>query len=149
VEITIRRLRRSDLDEAFFNPRGRTNYERWLEAQEREILHVAVAEVEDLPVGRVGLDLRTKALEGMAVLWAAHVEPDYQSKGIGTCLILHLEEVARERGFDAIHLAVGKTNPRAEALYRRLGYRRYGERSIAGATRRTERPSSSKTTAGA
>jgi ribosomal protein S18 acetylase RimI-like enzyme len=46
---------------------------------------------------------------------------------IGTALFLHVEAVARERGFGAIELAVAKDEPRARALYERLGYEVVGE----------------------
>lgn len=42
--------------------------------------------------------------------------------GIGTGLIRHAQQRARERGCGLIGLGVADSNPRAAALYRRLGY---------------------------
>ncbi|NLU65973.1 GNAT family N-acetyltransferase [Streptomyces sp. HNM0574] len=46
-----------------------------------------------------------------------------RSQGIGTALIRAAEERASGRGAAGIGLGVEKNNPRAEALYKRLGYR--------------------------
>ncbi|MEM8766113.1 MAG: GNAT family N-acetyltransferase [Pseudomonadota bacterium] len=45
-----------------------------------------------------------------------------RSQGIGTALLRSIEAAARERGFKAVSLGVAHANPRAEALYRNLGY---------------------------
>lgn len=97
-----------------------------MDRQGRDEIYVAVAEVDGLPVARVGLSF-TNAAEDVAVLWAAHVEPEWQSQGIGTALMAHLEQVARDRGFSIIELLVAKDNDRARALYDRLGYELCGE----------------------
>jgi ribosomal protein S18 acetylase RimI-like enzyme len=125
-ELEIRRLQSDDLDR-IFSPGGRPHGEWWLERQRQSEVHVAVAELAGVPVGRVGLDFVQEARAGAARLWAAHVEPGYQSRGIGSALMLHLEGVARERGCTLIRLAVGKENPRARRLYERLGYQVCGE----------------------
>jgi GNAT superfamily N-acetyltransferase len=124
--VTFRRLTGSDLDR-IFSRLSRQKGVEWLEAQERGHVHVAVAEVDGAPVGRAGLDLVKKGNEGVAILWAAHVEPAWQSRGVGSLLFAHLEDVARSRGFSVIELGVGKKNPRARGLYARLGYTIWGE----------------------
>ncbi|NEB05915.1 GNAT family N-acetyltransferase [Streptomyces sp. SID13726] len=48
---------------------------------------------------------------------------DLRSRGIGTELIRAAEELARERGITVVGIGVGRDNPRAAALYARLGYR--------------------------
>ncbi|MGP3987026.1 GNAT family N-acetyltransferase, partial [Streptomyces sp. 3N207] len=45
-----------------------------------------------------------------------------RSQGIGTALIREAERLAADRGCPIIGLGVEKNNPRADALYRRLGY---------------------------
>jgi ribosomal protein S18 acetylase RimI-like enzyme len=45
-----------------------------------------------------------------------------RSQGIGTALIREAERLAAGRGCRVIGLGVEKNNPRASALYRRLGY---------------------------
>jgi ribosomal protein S18 acetylase RimI-like enzyme len=89
-------------------------------------VYVAVAELGGLPVGRVTLDLRN-AKEGIASLQAAHVEPAYQSLGIATALLAHVEGIARQHGFRTMQLGVGKENARARKLYMRLGYEVTGD----------------------
>jgi ribosomal protein S18 acetylase RimI-like enzyme len=126
VKIAIRPLRADDL-RRLFHDRSRPYGEQWIRRQGRSEVYVAVAELDGVPVGRVGLDFVRRAPEGAAHLWAAHVEPAYQSRGIGTELMTHLEEVARARGFNVIRLGVGKENVRARQLYERLGYRVCGE----------------------
>lgn len=45
-----------------------------------------------------------------------------RSRGIGTALLYTAERLARERGVGVMGLGVGEDNPRAAALYARLGY---------------------------
>lgn len=124
--IAIRPLRAADLDQ-IFNPATRPYGEKWLKRQERAEVHVAVAELEGVPVGRAGVDFVKQQDGATALLWAAHVEPGYQSRGIGTALCLHLERVALRRSFTVMKLNVGKENGRARRLYERLGYSISGE----------------------
>ena len=53
---------------------------------------------------------------------AITVAPGHRSRGIGTKLIREAERRVRERGISRVGLAVGVDNPRARALYERLGY---------------------------
>jgi ribosomal protein S18 acetylase RimI-like enzyme len=46
-----------------------------------------------------------------------------RSRGIGTAAMDMLERAAAERGVQGLHLEVERDNPKAEALYRRRGYR--------------------------
>jgi ribosomal protein S18 acetylase RimI-like enzyme len=82
---------------------------------------VAVDET-DVPVGKLHLDFQTRAKQRDAVLIAAAVRPELQSRGIGTALMAAAEELTCGRGFDAIVLGVEDWNPRARRLYERLGY---------------------------
>lgn len=47
--------------------------------------------------------------------------------GVGTKLIAAAEEIARERGFDRMGIAVLVDNTAARRLYERLGYEHWGE----------------------
>lgn len=51
-----------------------------------------------------------------------------QSCGIGTILIKAAEQRIRDRVLRRAELAVEEDNPRARALYERLGYAAYGSR---------------------
>jgi ribosomal protein S18 acetylase RimI-like enzyme len=119
--IHIRPLCADDLGR-IFGERSRPHGEDWLARQSRGEMLTAVAVVEGRPVGRVCLVFSGQTSAGVGLLWAAHVEPDVQSRGIGTALFLHLEQVAREHGLHTIQLDVTKDNTRARRLYERLGY---------------------------
>ncbi|MBA8796226.1 ribosomal protein S18 acetylase RimI-like enzyme [Friedmanniella endophytica] len=60
--------------------------------------------------------------EDAGELWMLSVHPAWQSLGVGTVLIGALEDRIRERGLPRARLGVEHDNPRAHALYRRLGY---------------------------
>jgi ribosomal protein S18 acetylase RimI-like enzyme len=50
------------------------------------------------------------------------VHADWRSKGIGTTIIRRLIGLARENDLSEIEIGVAESNPRAMALYRRLGF---------------------------
>ncbi|MFD9893370.1 GNAT family N-acetyltransferase [Amycolatopsis sp. NPDC059027] len=58
------------------------------------------------------------------------VAEDRRSRGIGTALLATAETCARNRGYHHIGLGVDDDNPRAAALYLRLGYRETGCRYL-------------------
>ena len=62
--------------------------------------------------------------DGLAVAEAA------RGRGVGTALIDALSQEARRRGYPALRLDVVDTNPRAQALYNRLGFHIEKETSI-------------------
>ncbi len=57
------------------------------------------------------------------------VDPGYRGRGIGEALIRHLLALGAARGLPRAVLDVAVTNPRAEALYARLGFRVTAERT--------------------
>lgn len=83
----------------------------------------------EIPIGHtiVRWEGTTDAFVAERIPRCAHVEdlfvmPEHRSRGIGTRILKHGERLAMERGFGKIGLAVGIDNPRARALYERLGY---------------------------
>lgn len=56
--------------------------------------------------------------------YVAHlgVAPELRSRGLGEALVSHLLEAGRRRGMPVAALDVAVTNPRAHALYERLGF---------------------------
>jgi ribosomal protein S18 acetylase RimI-like enzyme len=67
-----------------------------------------------------GVDLAKQP--GVGVLWMLAVRDTLQSLGIGTALIDALERRAEDAGCVRARMNVEHDNPRALALYRRLGY---------------------------
>jgi ribosomal protein S18 acetylase RimI-like enzyme len=63
---------------------------------------------------------------------ALSVSSDYQGKGIGKKLILHLIENAKEEGFEKIGLLVGTDNDDAKRLYESLGFSVVGVKHLLG-----------------
>lgn len=89
-----------------------------------EVDYLAVCTPADLPVAIGGVDYRVA--EGAGTLWQLAVMPALQSCGLGTLLVRAAERRIRSRGLWRAELAVEEGNPRARALYERLGYRAYG-----------------------
>ncbi|MFG2536795.1 GNAT family N-acetyltransferase [Streptomyces sp. NPDC048511] len=99
---------------------------------ERELARAAAGEVDYLavctpvgvPVAIGGVDYQVS--EGAGTLWQLAVLPALQSSGLGTLLVRAAEGRIRDRGLHRAELAVEEDNPRARALYERLGYVAYG-----------------------
>ncbi|GAA2170649.1 hypothetical protein GCM10009846_01790 [Agrococcus versicolor] len=58
-----------------------------------------------------------------------HVSQAARGRGVGTALVRAAERAAREAGAATLAVGVGDDNPRARALYERLGYVGTGIRS--------------------
>ncbi|HZC98926.1 MAG TPA: GNAT family N-acetyltransferase [Actinomycetes bacterium] len=95
-------------------------------ARRGEVDYLAVCPPSNLPVAIGGVDYRAHA--GAGTLWQLAVHPAWRSCGLGTILIGAAEHRIRARGLDRAELGVEETNPRARALYERLGYVAYGRR---------------------
>lgn len=72
-------------------------------------------------VANGGVDFRKDPTKGEP--WMLSVHEAWQSLGLGTLLIGALEDKIREQGRPIARIGVEHDNPRALALYRRLGYR--------------------------
>lgn len=57
---------------------------------------------------------------------AIGVKKKFRGTGIGTTLLGEIEKAAKDRGLSRLTLYVACTNPRAEALYERIGFTRTG-----------------------
>ena len=93
-------------------------------AERGEAEYLAVCPPSGLPVALGGIDY-TKT-PGAGTLWQLAVHGALQSCGIGTILIQAAEQRIRARGLHRAELGVEEGNPRARALYERLGYTAYG-----------------------
>ena len=89
-----------------------------------QVDYLAVCGPRDVPLGIGGVDHVRH--EGAGTIYQLAVQPALQSHGLGTLLVRALEARVRARGADRVMLLVGVDNPRAQALYERLGYREAG-----------------------
>lgn len=88
-----------------------------------EVDYLAVCTPMDMPVAIGGIDY--EVAEEAGTLWQLAVLPALQSCGLGTLLVRAAEQRIRHRGLRRAELAVEEDNPRARALYERLGYVAY------------------------
>ena len=101
----------------------------WSWGPERVVKHI------DCPDSVVLTAWADRRLVGFAIMYfgldRAHlnllaVEPDYRRLGVGRRLIQWLEQSARVAGAFTVKLEVRAGNAKAQAFYRRLGYREAG-----------------------
>ncbi|MFY9580227.1 MAG: GNAT family N-acetyltransferase [Gaiellaceae bacterium] len=129
LDVTIRPATDEDLDqlEWFGHQRAlRPHIAEVLERRVRNETELLVAVANDFAVARLGIDFTRRY--GKGLLWSFAVIPNLQGLGIGTALIGEAESIVRQRGLDAVEIDAGKDDPRARALYERLGYRIVGKR---------------------
>ncbi len=127
LKLSVRDLTHADLASCGWSGSDRhlSNVAQQIErARQGEVDYLAVCSTTDIPVAKGGVDYRAK--EGVGILWQLAVHPALQSCGIGTFLIEAAEHRIRDRGLRQAELAVEESNPRARALYERLGYVAYG-----------------------
>jgi len=89
-----------------------------------EVEYLAACPPSGVPVALGGIDY--SKIPGAGVLWMLAVHGALESCGIGTVLIEAAEQRIRARGLHREELGVEENNPRARALYERLGYVAYG-----------------------
>jgi ribosomal protein S18 acetylase RimI-like enzyme len=94
----------------------------WLEGtisrQQRELVWGLVAQV-NAQIVAYGQVARWGCIAEISDLVVAE---GYRCMGIGTQLIESLMDIAREHGLPEVEIGAAETNPRAAALYRRLGF---------------------------
>jgi DNA-binding MarR family transcriptional regulator/GNAT superfamily N-acetyltransferase len=78
-----------------------------------------VARLRDQPVGCGALKLRRGAPAEIKRMWVA---PTARGLGVGRRILNELEQQARDRGVDLVHLETNKTLREATTLYRSAGY---------------------------
>lgn len=66
--------------------------------------------------------LWNKPAETACVLHRLCVSPRYQNKGLGKCILNHIEKQAKEMSYQSIRLDVYSKNPYALSLYRKNNY---------------------------
>jgi ribosomal protein S18 acetylase RimI-like enzyme len=126
VPLTIRDLTHEDLPSCAWSGSAThlASVARALDRAARgEVDYLAVCPPSGLPVAIGGIDYAPNP--GAGTLWQLAVHGVLQSCGIGTLLIEAAEQRIRARGLHRAELAVEECNPRARALYERLGYVAY------------------------
>jgi ribosomal protein S18 acetylase RimI-like enzyme len=129
VRLTIRNLTRDDLPSCTWSGSAThlAHVAQALERAERgEVDYLALCPPSNLPVAIGGIDYAVTPDAG--TLWQLAVHPALRSCGIGTILIRAAEQRILARGLHRAELGVEEINPRARALYERLGYLAYGRK---------------------
>jgi GNAT superfamily N-acetyltransferase len=85
-----------------------------------EVEYLVVRAPHGEPVAKGGIDYTQHDMAG--TLWQLVTHAQLQSLGLGTSLIAEAERRIRRRGLPWAILSVEDDNPRARALYERLGY---------------------------
>ena len=86
-----------------------------------------VARIDDVPIGMMACFSRTALnTDGIYEPWPAglFVTQQWRNRGIGARILVRVQEEARNRGFEKVHLATDKEH--LKKWYRRLGWRRVG-----------------------
>ncbi|HYP44903.1 MAG TPA: GNAT family N-acetyltransferase [Propionibacteriaceae bacterium] len=127
LNLTVRDLEPDDLAELDWSG-GPEHLRALADAWQRSLLDETAVLVVVLDSGRVvacgAVDYTRRPEVGF--LWMVVVHETLQGVGIGSTLITALEARVAERGLSRVQLRVEYDNPRAAALYRRLGYREVG-----------------------
>jgi ribosomal protein S18 acetylase RimI-like enzyme len=93
-------------------------------ARRGEVDYLAVCPPSGLPVAIGAIDYAERPAAGTLTQLSVHGA--LQSCGIGSILIRAAEQRILARGLGRVELGVEEDNPRARALYERLGYAAYG-----------------------
>lgn len=100
----------------------------YLTLQEAGDYYVVVGLLDGVVSGRAVLDCRdddgTPLVPEMKLLW---VFPEARRQGLGAVMTQHLEELAKELGYEEIFLGVTPDNPAAVTMYVQMGYAPTGE----------------------
>lgn len=90
---------------------------------------ILIAELPEIGlIGQLFISLcsaRQELSDGVSrgYIYGVRVRPEHRNQGVGTQLILTAEKTLIKRGFSFATLNVGRDNPNALRLYKRLGYR--------------------------
>lgn len=128
VDVEIREIVESDLAgfHEWYGPDRDESFRRSLQRHRAGEVVYLVAAIRDRPVGHLGVDL--VRVRDAAHLWQFGVLPPLQSHGIGSAMVAEAEDAAVTHGFRIAEIGAEVDNPRARALYERLGYSLIDER---------------------
>jgi len=122
LDVSIREIVDADLEglHDWYGPARDDSFRRSFERHRLGEVVYLVALLDGKPVGHLGIDL--VRVHGAALLWQFGVLPSLQSRGIGTVMIAEAERAIAKNGFRIAEIGAETDNPRARALYERLGY---------------------------
>ncbi|MGW0228058.1 N-acetyltransferase family protein [Actinopolymorpha singaporensis] len=127
MPLTVRDMTEADLPELacfysrFYLEKMPAELER---ARTGVVDHLVVCTPAGVPVGKGAINW--DEIPGAGVISTLSVRVELRSVGIGTVLIRAAEERIRARGLSRAEIGAEENNPRARALYERLGYVAYG-----------------------
>lgn len=82
--------------------------------------------------GRDFTDMKDETAEGELYIDSLAVPEAFRRQGIASKLLGAVIEKAERMGLPAVGLLVDKENPKAERLYRKIGFKKVGESSFGG-----------------
>ena len=130
-EIHIRPIQKADLPALEWE--GEYRHFRRLYAEHYEsfragstLIYIAESQA-GIMVGQVFILLysrNSEVADGMhrAYLFSFRIKPAYRNQGLGSYMLAFVEEQLLQRGYSIVRLNVAQDNPKARALYDRLGY---------------------------
>ncbi|MET9020062.1 GNAT family N-acetyltransferase [Actinopolymorpha sp. NPDC004070] len=127
MPLTVRDMTEDDLPElACFYPQHvfETMPAELERARTGVVDHLVVCTPTGVPVAKGAINW--DEIPGAGVISTLSVRAELRSIGIGSILIRASEERIRERGLSRSEIGAEENNPRARALYERLGYVAYG-----------------------
>lgn len=128
LEVSIREIVQADLAgfHDWYGPDRDDSFRRSFDRHSAGEVIYLVADLHGRPVGHLGVDL--VRVRDAAHLWQFGVLPQLQSNGIGSAMVAEAELRAAAHGFRTVEIGAETDNPRARALYERLGYTVVDER---------------------
>jgi ribosomal protein S18 acetylase RimI-like enzyme len=129
--VIIRQLRKEDLPALEWDGEFKHFHNLYADTYERMVRGLTIMWVAELPekgiIGQVFLQLicdRPELADGWqrAYLFSFRIRPEYRNLGLGTKIVNVLENYLLEKRFTRLTLNVGKDNPDAVRLYKRLGF---------------------------
>ncbi len=130
VSITIRPPQQDDLPKlewfGMMTPFRQIIQQDFARFQSGEMVFL-VAEANCFPIGQVTVDLVRLKQQNIGYVMSLRVLPDWHRQGIGTRLMLAVEQSVSSHGLSIVRLNVEQDNVSAKQLYERLGYSVIGE----------------------
>jgi GNAT superfamily N-acetyltransferase len=124
--VTVRRVAAADLVGLDWLDDGtRTGLAAAVAAEPSRALVLGTTGVAGL-ISVLAADLPPWRHRAVPWLWLVEVHPEYRGQGLGSALLTEAHRRLAGSGHRVVELSVDDGNPRAAALYRRLGYQVVG-----------------------